>query len=414
MKSRAVCSRTTFSGFTTTSFPRPDPKRWRGQYAAAAVVIGLLPITNLASAAPPQSVNEATTVDGTICVLDSTLAVGSSQQWAKKLAEAVGGQVHTVYDSVLKGFSFRAPIKVDEHLARLHVPVRYCETNGRVSIAEASTANTRNKPVGSAAKPRPAPGGQTTPSGIDRVGGPQNGIGRHAWIVDTGIDIRHPDLTLGAGANFVRDARGRLSGTPNDGNGHGTHVAGIVAAINNQQDVVGVAAGATVHPVRVLDNWGDGQVDWVIAGLDFAAANAQPGDVVNLSLGANGHFQSLHDAVLALADKGILVSIAAGNAASRASDYEPAHVEHPNVYTVSATDSANRFASFSNHGNPPIDWATPGVDVLSLRAGGGTVALSGTSMAAPHIAGILLLSAPRQDGQAIGDPDGSPDPIGHF
>lgn len=383
-------------------------------HATAAAISALLPVISLAATESAGANMALPAVGGTICVLDTALAGGSAAAWAQRLTAAVGGEIHAVFDTAIKGFSFRTPIHVDEHIARLHVPVRYCEPNGRVFALGSIVANGPKSPIGSGGKPRPSPSGQVVPAGVTRIGGPEYGGGRSVWIVDTGVDLRHRDLVVGFGANFVRDARGRLSGTANDGNGHGTHVAGTVAAIDNQDDVVGVAAGATVHPVRVLDDRGNGQVDWVVAGLDFVAANAMPGDVVNLSLGASGHFQSLHDAVIGMADRGIRVSIAAGNAAAAAADYEPAHVEHPNVYTVSAVDNRDRFAAFSNFGNPPIDWAAPGVDVLSLRAGGGTVAYSGTSMAAPHIAGILLLSNPRSDGEAIGDVDGVPDPIGHY
>jgi len=388
-----------------------------GWVGAVAGLIGIVSLDAAMANDPRGSALDAggEAARGMICVLDETLAAGPSRAWAERLTAAVGdAQVDAAYDSVFKGFSFRASVSVDEHRVRLHAPVRYCEPNGLVYVVDIVQSDQQASAVSLTTKWRSGTSGQIVPVGVVRVGGPQDGGGRHAWIVDTGIDLRHRDLVIGAGANFVRDARGRISGTPNDGNGHGTHVAGIVAAVNNRQDVVGVAAGATVHPVRVLDNQGSGTVDGVIAGLDFVAANAQPGDVINLSLGAAGHFQSLHDAVLALADRGIKVSIAAGNAGALAQDYEPAHVEHPNVYTVSAVDSGDRFAAFSNYGNPPIDWAAPGVDIVSLRVGGGTVVYSGTSMAAPHVAGILLLSTPREDGQAVGDPDSVADPIGHY
>ena len=190
-------------------------------------------------------------------------------------------------------------------------------------------------------------------------------------------------------------------------------MAGIIAAKSNSIDVVGVAPGAPVVSVRVLDSSGAGWISTIVSGVDYVATQASAGDVANLSLGGAGHFQSLHDAVLAAADKGILFAIAAGNDGTSCWDFEPAHVEHPNVFTVSAIDSQDTFASFSNWGNPPVDFAAPGVGILSLGMGGGVATLSGTSMAAPHVAGLLLLGQVIADGTATGDPDGAPDPIAH-
>ena len=154
-------------------------------------------------------------------------------------------------------------------------------------------------------------------------------------------------------------------------------------------------------------------IDWIVAGIDYVAANAQAGDVANMSLGALGHFQSLHEAIVRLADQGVLVSVAAGNSSDHANFYEPAHIEHANVYTVSAIDSLDIFAWFSNYGNPPVDYAAPGVDVSSNKVGGGVVSYSGTSMAAPHVAGLLLFAPPSTSGIAINDPDGMPDSVAY-
>ena len=171
-----------------------------------------------------------------------------------------------------------------------------------------------------------------------------------------------------------------------------------------------MAAGATLVSVRVLDANGSGTFADVIAGVDYVGANGKPGDVANMSLGG-GFSQALNDAVAAAADKGVKFAIAAGNESQNALNVSPASTEHPNVYTVSAIDSNDVFASFSNWGNPPIDCADPGVSVFSTYKDGGYATLSGTSMATPHLAGILLLGQPRTDGFAINDPDGNPDPI---
>ncbi len=240
------------------------------------------------------------------------------------------------------------------------------------------------------------------------MGGSADGAGLTAWVIDTGIDLDHPDLNVDVGrsANFIW--RGR--NTPNDGNGHGTHVAGTIGAIDNECDVVGVAAGATVVAVRVLDNSGSGSYAGVIAGVDYVAANAAADDVANMSLGGP-RSQALNDAVEGAAGQGVWFALAAGNSSNDANNYSPASAEHANIFTVSAIDSTDTFAWFSNYGNPPVDCAAPGVSVLSTKKGGGTTTFSGTSMAAPHVAGLLLFGPPGSAGYATGDPDGSPDPI---
>jgi subtilisin family serine protease len=330
---------------------------------------------------------------------------------AARLAAAHGGAVRHTFKVALKGFSATLSAQAAARLAERNPHIAYYERNGVVSAIDQAD-ETAAAARGGAGKPESNEPPQVVPYGILRVGGPIGGSGRHAWVIDTGIDLNHPDLVVGTGANFV--LRGKNS--PDDGNGHGTHVAGTIAALDNAIDVVGVAASATVHPVRVLDNSGSGTIDGVIAGVDYVAANADParGDAVNMSLGATGHFQSLHDAIVNTANLGIRFAVAAGNDALNASGFEPAHIDHPNVYTVSAIDNADVFAYFSNHGNPPVDFAAPGVSIVSTAKGGGVTAMSGTSMATPHVCGLLLLGVPHASGSALQDPDGTADPIAHY
>jgi subtilisin family serine protease len=249
---------------------------------------------------------------------------------------------------------------------------------------------------------------QTIPAGISRVGY-GDGTGRTAWVIDSGIDLTHPDLNVDAGRS-----RSFLSAdpSPNDGNGHGTHVAGTIGAKNNTVGVVGVAANATLVSVRVLDAAGGGTGSGVIAGIDYVGANGRAGDVANMSLGG-GASQALDDAVLRASQTGILFALAAGNSSGDANFTSPARVNGPNVFTISAMDSNNVFAFFSNYANAPIDYCMPGVSINSTWMGGSYNTISGTSMAAPHMAGVLLMRGRSfsTSGTVSNDPDGTPDPI---
>lgn len=338
-----------------------------------------------------------------IIVFNNSVSGHEVDRLANSMAAEQGAGMRHVYRTAIRGFSANMSAQAAERMAG-NARVAYVEKDGLVSLIA--------KPVNKKPRPSDPPESQTIPWGIERVGGSANGSGLTAWILDTGIDLDHGDLNVDVArsANFV--ARGKNS--PDDGHGHGTHVAGTIAALNNEQDVVGVAAGASVVAVRVLDNSGSGSISGVVAGIDYVALNAGADDVANMSLTGTGHFQSLHDAVVNASNAGVLFALAAGNSASDAEDYEPAHVNGSNVFTVSAIDINDVFASFSNFGNPPVDFAAPGVSVLSTKKGGGTTTFSGTSMAAPHVAGLLLLyGAPSADGAALGDPDGVADPIAY-
>lgn len=254
----------------------------------------------------------------------------------------------------------------------------------------------------------PAPA-QSIPWGITRIGGSSDGSGKTAWIIDTGIDLTHPDLNVDQvrGRNFVNTTY-----TPNDDNGHGTHCAGIVAALNNNIGVVGVAAGATVVPVKVLNKKGEGTMSAIIAGIDYVAANVKAGDAVNMSFGG-GVYQPLDDAVLNLAAKGAKIAIAAGNESQNSNNCSPARVNGANIYTISAMGTGDLWASYSNYANPPIDFCAPGSSIYSTYKGGTYATLSGTSMATPHVCGILLLGNIQTNGYVKNDPDGNADPIAH-
>lgn len=237
-----------------------------------------------------------------------------------------------------------------------------------------------------------------------------NGIGKTAWIIDTGIDFNHPDLNVDQ-----QRSRSFVTGetSASDEHGHGTHVAGIIGAKNNTIGVLGVASGANLVSLRVLGSDGVGTLSAFIQALNFVGNNARAGDVVNLSLGEEDVSDLLDQQVKNVAAKGILVAIAAGNDGKAANLYSPARANATNIFTVSATDSLDNFASFSNYGNDVVDYAAPGVRILSTFKGGLYARMSGTSMAAPHVAGLLLLNGGRMgySNVALNDPDGSPDKI---
>jgi len=257
------------------------------------------------------------------------------------------------------------------------------------------------------------PPAQVVQFGVIRTGYATYTGSNSAWIIDTGIDLDHPDLNVDASRGYLAaDIRSRVGF--DDDNGHGSHCAGIVAAIDNEIGVVGVAAGATVVPVKVLDKRGSGAYSAIIAGVDYVAANATPGDAANLSLGG-GVYEPIDLAVQALGDAGVFVALAAGNESDDANNHSPARANGANLYTVSAMDINDDFAYFSNYANPPVDYCAPGVDIFSTYMGGDYVTMSGTSMAAPHVCGLLLLTGGNlsTDGFVNLDPDGNADPIAH-
>ena len=371
-------------------------------YSIALMAFGVASAGS-ATAQQPMSAQDIEAVrDSYIFVFKDTMERGKvANEVSKIISENRAGaslvmQRH-VYNTAIKGFSGRMPAAVAAKIAASNPNIAYYEADRIVHAYQAAGGvNSANQPA------------QQTPYGITRVNGGTSGVGRTVWVLDTGIDTDHPDLNidLARSANFITSG----PNTVEDGTGHGTHVAGTIAALDNGIGVVGVAPGATVVAIRVLDNRGSGTLSGVIAGVDYVAANAAPGEVANMSLGG-GASSALDNAVISAASRGILFALAAGNESTDAATRSPARANHPNIWTVSAIDSNDVFAWFSNFGNPPVDCAAPGVGVLSTHLNGGYATLSGTSMAAPHVAGILLFGSPNFSGSAINDPDGSPDPI---
>ncbi|TLU66379.1 S8 family peptidase [Thalassotalea litorea] len=319
---------------------------------------------------------------------------------AKGVAKRVNANVQHIYKHTIKGMTINRPCHAVQAKLSAHDLIVKITPDGVVSAAKGKPKDKSNSK------------GQEQPWNVDRVGGSQDGTGMTAWVIDSGIDLDHPDLNVDSARGFtVIYAGKRLS--MNDANGHGTHVAGTIAAINNELNVIGVAAGATVVPVRVLDRQGNGTWSGFLAGIDHVAANAGAGDCVNMSLSGGG-YSLVDDAVKAAASKtGAYFVSAAGNQNVSATTRSPARANGPGVYTISAIDADDNLASWSNYGNPPIDFSAPGVNILSLYKGGGTATMSGTSMAAPAACAVLMLSNgnPSTDGVSGNDPDGNPDPI---
>jgi subtilisin len=286
------------------------------------------------------------------------------------------------------------------------------------------------KPGGGGGTPTPS---QTVPVGIQRIGAAPgslpanaNGAGIGVAVVDTGVDLNHNDLKPLGGASFTA-----FGTSAQDNNGHGTHVAGTIGARHNTVDVVGVAPAATIYAVKVLDASGSGSDSDVMAGFDWVAANFDQVNpnirVVNVSLGRAGSLNDnlpLRASVKALHTLGIAVIVAAGNDAGlEVSQQVPA--TYPEVIAVASTtaapglnqsrfftgvipaDTASYFTSDGEYDSSGIGVtvSAPGEDqeninkagfiqsvgILSTKLGGGTTRMSGTSMAAPHVAGVAAL-----------------------
>jgi len=293
---------------------------------------------------------------------------------AVQLIEASHGfRAEHVYSASIRGFSARLTARqiVD---VESDTTVAYVEPDGTMSIVA-----------------------QTLPWGIDRIDADSsstragNGSGAvsnvNAYIIDTGVDSTHSDLNVVGHVDFA-------SGPNRDCNGHGTHVAGTVAAQDNIIDVVGVSPGASLTGVKVLGCGGTGATSGVIKGVDWVTAHANKPAVANMSLGG-GASNALDSAVKKSADSGVFYAVAAGNDGANACNDSPARAgTHNGVATVAAINSSDKEPSWSNYGNCVDIWA-PGVSILSTRKGGGTTTKSGTSMASPHVAGTggLYLSS---------------------
>ncbi|WP_304455025.1 S8 family serine peptidase [Nocardiopsis sp. YSL2] len=361
-----------------------------GAVFAAALFLPLLAAAP-ASAAPdevPDFLTEAAPGERTyIVVLDEDAA-------PDEVADRHGDNPRGVYEHALTGYA--ADMTADEAADLLQDPdVAYVQEDQPVHALE-----------------------QDVPTGLARVFAPDNPNldvnGQDDYVpdvsiavLDTGVDGSHPDLNV---AHSVDCTSGTCTAnTSTDGNGHGTHVAGSAAAIDNDLGVVGVAPGANVWNVQVLSSSGGGTLSGIAAGVDYVTANADQVAVANMSLGCNGCTdQALSQAITGSVDAGVAYAIAAGNDGVDGANFFPAN--HPDVLTVSSmadsdgapggnggtlscrSDSDDTLSTFSNYG-AVIDIAAPGSCITSTWPGGGYNTISGTSMASPHAAGGLALLA---------------------
>ena len=346
-----------------------------------------------------------------------TLKDGSdSDALSQRLAKQAGGKRGYVYSSALNGFSIEMPRAALNGLKN-HPKVQFVEED---AIQNAIA--------------------QGTPEGIRRIfvdevifdidSTDDNRVDADVAILDTGIDIDHPDLNVVGGANCLqsRKRRGRTTyfcdanTSADDDQYHGTHVAGTVAALDNGVGVVGVAPGARLWAGKVLDSDGSGYTSGIIGGIDWVVAQGDI-EVMNLSLGGAGVSSAYQTAIDNAVASGVTVVVAAGNSAADSANYSPAFVR--SAITVSAladfdgleggngtscyaddTEQDDTLADFSNFG-VPVDIAAPGYCVYSTIpteyavAEPGYYSLDGTSMAAPHVAGAAAVLA--SNGMAASD-----------
>jgi len=250
--------------------------------------------------------------------------------------------------------------------------------------------------------------------GINTVGGAGDGTGKTAWIIDSGIDFNHPDLNVdkARSVSFLTSDMGGNWSSPADEYGHGTEVAGIIGAKNDGQGAVGVAAGCNLVSLRIMNYAGQCYSSALIKALNHVYTYGKPGDVVNLScsFAANG---TIDYYVQKVASRGIYIAIAAGNNNADASTKSPARVNGTNIYTVSGMNSNGSRWTNSNYGATTVDFAAAASEVYTTAKGGGYTTVGGTSMASPHVAGILLVNGGKVNSSSTitGDVDGKADPI---
>lgn len=350
--------------------------------ACAAAAAALLVSTGPTTAADPT---DPTPSRGTLAPLYRSSAPVAGQ-YIVSLADSADAEATTeqlgvtslfTYSSVLSGFAARlTPEQLDS--VRRHPGVAAVEQDAEVT----------SDVTGPAAPRALAPAASWGLDRIDQENLPLDqeftvtgtGAGTTGYILDTGIDYAHGEFGGRARLGFDAVGDGRAGA---DCNGHGTHVAGTVGGAS-----YGVARQADLVSVRVLDCEGRGTWSGIMAGLDWIARNARQPAVMNASLGGPAS-PTVNAALDRVAAGGVVPVVAAGNDDIDACEVSPASAAR--AFTVGASDAEDRETSFSNHGECLALYA-PGAGIVSARLGGGSTALDGTSMAAPHVAGAALLA----------------------
>ncbi len=333
--------------------------------------------------------------------------VADPEAAAREAELAYGASVEEIYLTAVRGYSARMTVADARTLSR-DPRVDRVEADAEVSVAA-----------------------QRVPTGIARadadvsptaaIDGRDRRVNADVAVIDTGVDLDHPDLNVhrSGARNCVTGRR-----SADDQNGHGTHVAGTIAALDNRRGVVGMAPGARIWPVRVLGEYGSGSMSDVICGVDYVTRHARQIEVANMSLGASAgaddgqcgspYGDALHRAVCASVAAGVTYVVAAGNGGHDAAQWVPARYDE--VITVSALadfdgrpgghgrqtcrrDVDDTFADYSSYG-ADVDLIAPGVCIRSTLPGGVYGVMSGTSMAAPHVAGGAALYLSRRPAAA--------------
>jgi subtilisin family serine protease len=367
--------------------------------------------TNAAAGLPAAGANDAAAATSWIVALKPGADAGRS---AAGLARAAGGQAGLIFRHALHGFVFTGSANAAAALRR-NPTVRSVVANGKLKALE----DTITTGISRIRANHP-----TEPSAY-AAGFTGNGV--RVAILDTGIDLTHPDLVpnldIGLGKNCI------TAGPPQDGHGHGTHVAGIVAAAANGLGVIGAAPEARLVPIKVLDDTGQGEWSNLICAVDYLTDLATDGDptndvrVANMSLGDVGSIGtctdgSIREAICHSVAAGIVYIAAAGNSTVDASTFIPA--AFPEVIAVSALTDLDgepgglggcwlfiwycddTLAEFSNFGST-VDVIAPGTQIYSDWTGGGYATEMGTSMASPHVAGVAALILAAYPGLAPAD-----------
>lgn len=348
----------------------------------------LLIFAVLFAAPVAQSGEEVDTDDDKVSIIvELNESAENPAEMAEKFASEYNGEVIHTFENVLKGFSLKVS---DSSLSVVMKDKRVGSASLNRRVKKLGFVDEEDEDKGNV-----NPNEQTVTLGVKRIGADEVTVDTepnvNVAVIDTGIDKDHPDLkeNVKGGASFVNDDKSNW----NDGNGHGSHVAGTIGAVDNNIGILGINPDVNLYASQVLDEFGRGSFSGVIAGIDWVASEDSPDiDVANMSLGASAPDgeDKIHKAVKSAVEQGVTFAVAAGNSSKNADDYIPARYDE--VTTVSAIDSRDdSYASFSNFG-AKVDVAAPGVREKSSYKDGEYRRLSGTSMASPHTAGVIALA----------------------